>query len=295
MSLQYYGWRLANAALSRLPLRVSYAVATLVGALAFGCWLRGRRNVLRNYARVLPGAPHRERARIGRASLVNYCKYLVDFMRLPSMLETEVCGACSGEAAFAELNAALGRGKGVIGVPMHFGNWDLGAAAVAARGYDATVVAETFGDPRLDAMVVGARERLGLKVVRMEHAGPGLLRLLRRGGLLALLIDRPTPGQGVAVSFFGRTIEVPAGPARLALASGAAVVAVAFRRVRPNAADVEVLSEFIPRPERTGDRAADVRALTQAIVRAHERFIHAYPEQWYMFREMWPRRESAPE
>ena len=292
MSYQYYTWRLANAVLGRLPLRASYAVATLLGALSFECWPRGRRNLLRNYARVLPGASRDEILRAGRGSLVNYCKYMVDFIRLPALSRDEARAACAGEGAFAALDDALARGRGMVAVPMHFGNWDLGAAAVAARGYNATVVAETFADPRLDGMVFDARRKLGLHIIPMEHAGPSLLRVLKRGGLLALLIDRPTPGEGVSVTFFGRTIDVPAGPARLALASGAMVTAVAFRRLRPGAPDVEILAEFIPPPPRSANREDDVRALTQQIISAHERFIHAYPEQWYMFREMWPREEG---
>jgi KDO2-lipid IV(A) lauroyltransferase len=170
---------------------------------------------------------------------------------------------------------------------MHFGNWDLGAGAAAARGYPLTVIAETFADRRLDDMVTGARRRLGMEIVKMEKTGPSLLRALKRNGLLALLIDRPVPGEGVRVSFFGEDVEVPAGPARLALRSGAAVIPAGFARTRQNRAGVTALTAFIEPPVPTGDDETDVRALTQAIVSSHEQFIRAYPEQWYMFRPMW--------
>ena len=107
------------------------------------------------------------------------------------------------------------------------------------------------------------------------------------------MIDRAVPGEGVQVTFFGETVEVPAGPARLALRTGAAVVPAAFARVHPNRHDVKVLCDFSIRTQPTGNRECDVRALTQSIMDAHERFIRQYPDQWYMFRPMWESAGSA--
>jgi KDO2-lipid IV(A) lauroyltransferase len=286
----YRAWWLVSAIVRRLPPGAAYAVATLLGTASYYLWPRGRRSMLRNYRRVLgQEAPAGEISRVARRSLVNYCRYLADFVRFPSLSPAALIARVSGAEGFARVDAALARGKGAIVVCMHFGNWDMGAGAAAARGYPLTVVAETFSDERLDAMVVGARERLGMKVLKMEKAGPSLVRTLRRNGVLALLIDRPVPGDGVQVQFFGEDVEVPAGPARLALRTGAAIVPFAFARVRPGSADIVALADFEVSCARTGDDKADVRALTQSIMRSHERFIRERPDQWYMFREMWPR------
>ena len=290
LSFQYYAWRIATALLGRLPLRVCYAIATAAGTVAFEFWPRGRRNTLRNFRRVLRCAPPSEVRRVAHASLVNYCKYLVDFIRFPAMDAAALRTACHGDEQFAQLDAALARGRGVIFVPMHFGNWDMGAGAAAARGYRPAVVVESFADPRLDRMVFAARERLGVDVLRMERLGPSLIRRLKANGVVALLIDRPQTGQGVVIDFFGSPIEVPSGPARLALRTGATVIPVAFPRIDPDRSDVAVLAEFLVPGPASGDATAAVQQLTQLIVSAHERFIHRYPEQWYMFREMWPRK-----
>lgn len=246
-----------------------------------------------NYRRVLRGASAGEIRRTSRRSLVNYCKYLADFVRFPAISLETMRHAVEGDESFSALDRALERGKGAVVVCMHFGNWDLGAGAAAARGYPVTVVAESFADPRLDRMVMGARERLGMHLVRMEKAGPSLLRCLKQNGLLALLIDRPVPGEGVKVRFFGEEVEVPAGPARLALRSGAMVVPAGFARVSPHESNVTTLSDFAIACAPTGNEERDVQALTQAIMDAHERFIREHPDQWYMFREMWPRARQA--
>ncbi|MBI2767841.1 MAG: lysophospholipid acyltransferase family protein [Chloroflexi bacterium] len=290
--MQYRAWQAASAILRRLPRRVAYAIAAAIGAAAFYVWPRGRRATLHNFARVLPGAPPGELRRVARSSLVNYCRYLADFIRFPAFSRAELIAGCRGDASFAGLDCALDRGKGAIIVCMHFGNWDFGAGAAAARGYPVTVIAETFRDARLNETVVGARRRLGMKVVAMERTAPSILRSLKSNGLLALLIDRPVPGEGVRAEFFGEEIEVPAGPARLALRSGAAVIPAAFARAG-RSGHVNVLTDFGVQPVCTGDEDADVRSLTQAILHAHERFIRAHPDQWYMFREMWPRQSAV--
>lgn len=242
-----------------------------------------------NYARVLGTTDAGTIRRMSRRSLINYCRYLADFVRFPSLRREEIVDLVTGRESFNALDAALARGKGAIIVCMHFGNWDIGAGAAAARGYPLTVVAETFSDARLDRMILDSRERLGMKVIKMERAGPSMLRVLKQNGLLALLIDRPVPGQGVKVKFFGDEVEVPAGPARLALRSGAAVVPAAFARVKPDGVAVETLTDFSVGWTPSGDEEEDVRSITQAIMTAHEAFIRRYPEQWYMFRELWPR------
>jgi KDO2-lipid IV(A) lauroyltransferase len=243
--------------------------------------------MLANYRRVMRGASRAEHSKVARRSMVNYCKYLTDFIRFPGIQARALVEAVEGESRFEALNAVLDRGRGAVIVCMHFGNWDLGAGAAAARGYPLTVVAETFSDPRLDAMVMGARTRLGMNIVKLEKAGPSLLRSLKTNGLLALLIDRPTPGDGVKVTFFGEEVEVPAGPARLALRTGATVVPTAFARIDPRRPEVTTLCDFAIETCSTGNEAEDVRSLTQAIMHSHERFIRQYPDQWYMFRPMW--------
>ena len=272
----------------RLPLGVAYAVAAAFGTAGYYGWPRGRNSMLANYAVVLAGASKAERERVARRSLVNYCKYLVDFIRFPRATVEDVLAMVGGAQAYERLAREMEGGRGVVVVCMHFGNWDAGAGATAARGFPAHVVAETFGDARLDAMVVGARERLGVRVIKLETAGPSLIRVLKQGEVLALLIDRPLEGEGVRVPFFGQEIKVPAGPARLALRTGAKVLPTAFPRIEPGKPDVDTWCDWDVELPVTGDADEDVRVLTARIVASHERFIRERPDQWYMFRRMWP-------
>lgn len=274
-------------ALARVvPLRLLSGAAGLAGSAWYYAWPEGRRVMARNYERVLPDATAGERRRVARRSLANYFRYTMEFARTGALTAEERLGVAVEAPGFADLERALALGRGALVAPMHFGNWDLGAISATARGYALTVVGETFEDARLDALIVGGREALGVRLVKMERAGPSLLRALRRNEMVAVLIDRPLREGGVRVRFFGEEVEVPAGPARLALRTGAAAAAVAFPRRGDGR--IDVFARFAFDFEASGDAERDVRDLTQAIMSAHEEFIRRYPEQWYMFREFWP-------
>jgi phosphatidylinositol dimannoside acyltransferase len=286
--MKYRLWQVASWTLRRLPLRVSYAFASLAGAIAFACWPRGRRATTRNFRVVLGrGVTQRAVRRVARRSLQNYCRYLVDFARFPGLSAGEIHRLVDGGEHFEQLAGLLDETGGVLATCMHFGNWDLGAGATGARGIPATAVAETFGDSRLDEAVLGARRAAGLEIATLGSGAPSMLKALKRGRVLAVVVDRPTHGEGATVTFFGRETQVPAGAARLALRAGVPVIAAAFPRRRRSAPNVTTLTDFtIPVPP--ADSENQVQDLMQSIFTAHEAIIRRYPSQWYMFREMWP-------
>lgn len=285
VTMQYQTWRFFTVLLTRLPLRASYAVATAVGVAWFEAWRPMQRNMCRNFRRVLPSASRDYVRRTARASLVNYCHYLVDFMRFPARSKEEVRALVADETVFRQLDAVRAGGRGVVVVALHFGVWDAGAAALAARGYPVNVLVQTFEDRRLDAMVVGSRERLGMRIHRIEKAGPELVRLLKRGEILVVLLDRAAVMQGVDVTFFGGRLTVPTGPARLAMRTGAALVAASGPRIRRGAPEIEIVAEFGIAAD--GEEST-VASISQRLMSAHERMIRAHPDQWYMFQDMWP-------
>jgi KDO2-lipid IV(A) lauroyltransferase len=282
----YLLWRVMSFIGQRLPLRLAYVIASFLGDCAYYAWRQGRSCTEANMARVLNTRDRRAVSRAARHSFRNYLKYLVDFMRFPRFSSQEVQDRVIYDG-WHYLDQALERGKGVILVTTHFGNWDLGAAAVAARGYRLNVIAESFSYRPLNEQIQGARSRLGMTIIPLERAGASMIRALRRNELLALLIDRPSPGNGVTVNFFGEPATVPAGPAPLALRTGAKVNPVVLARAKGFSDRVLGLLDPTIEFEPTGDEARDIATLTGRIMASLERMMSSYPEQWYMFRRLW--------
>ena len=148
-------------------------------------------------------------------------------------------------------------------------------------------IADRFAHPRLDEYVIGSREHLGMTIIPSDHVGPGLLRALRRDDVVAVLIDIPAFETGVPITFFGETIRVSDGAARLALRAGATVVAGLVSRATPWGEAVRAEATTIPFVS-SGDEAADARALMQAVFTHFEALVRRDPAQWYVFRNLWP-------
>lgn len=276
----------AGSAVARLlPTGLSYAIAARIGDVVFYTWHEKRRAALANMRMVFgDGADPRLVWRTARQTYRNYLKYTVDFLRFSGLTADDIrrCTSYEGEEHLAD---ALAGGKGVLFVGMHFGHFDWGGAMMAIKGYPVSVVVDTFEPPKLNELIQRQRVEKGLKVIPIEIAGRAVLRSLRQGDVLGLLVDRPLPGEGVKVDFFGAPIEIPAGAATLAIKTGAPIVPGYMVRVKGNRFHGVVMPKIEFRP--SGDLRQDVAALTQKMVSALELSVRRHPEQWYMFRRMW--------
>jgi KDO2-lipid IV(A) lauroyltransferase len=169
----------------------------------------------------------------------------------------------------------------------HIGGFDFGGAWLAAAGYPFTVVAETLEPPELFAFFKTLREGFGMEVVGLDaSAGAALTRRLRTNGLVGLVCDRDISGTGTEVEFFGYPTQIPAGPATLALRTGATLAACAVFY------EGDGMHRGVVRPpipvERTGSLRDDVQRITQALAHEFEHLISRAPEQWHVLQANWP-------
>lgn len=283
--IPYLIWRVTSFLWQRLPLSWGYALAEAIADLTYYLWPRGRRSAKEAMARVLgdEASPSRV-AHLARRSFCNYAKYMVDFLRFPRLKpeDMERLVRFDGWDGFDE---ALAEGKGALFVGLHLGNWDLAAAAVAHRRYPVSAIAEKLPGAKINEAVQRARQEKGVRVIPMESAARSIVRVLRNNGILALLIDRPSPDNGVPVNLFGTVVHFPAGAATLALKTGAQVVTGALVRL-PDNTFLGLVEHLLPHPP-SGDWAHDIQTLTQNIVSSLEKWVRQYPDQWYVFRPLW--------
>jgi lauroyl/myristoyl acyltransferase len=274
-----------------LPLRFCYWVASIAGDLVYIFWPTGRRNVLDNMRHVLdPETSQEELRRTARRSFRNYLKLLVDFARITRMDPTTVEERVKGEG-WENLDTAFQGGKGVILVGSHMGSWEVAAVAMASRGYPLNAVSETVGNERIDRLAFQFRAHWGIKLIPMEYALKRVYRALGRNEAVGVVTDRPLPpNEGIPVEFFGQRIPWPTGPAVLGLRTGARILTGYLVRNSNN----DYVGEIYPALgfEVTGDEDVDVQRVTQQIARIQEDLIRRFPDQWYMFRRMWPRKSE---
>jgi len=283
----YWLFRLTILLTRPLPLWLGYRIAAAVAEVCYHFFQRQRRGLNQNMAVVLDSNDPAEVDRHARRAFRNFGKFVIDFIHFPSITRDEVRKRLVF-TQWTELDDAVNAGKGVIMPTIHLGVWDLGAAALAAYEYPVNGIVDSFRYDKLDKLVHDSRRRLGMNVITRDQAGPSLIRRVRRGEILAILIDVQPEGQTVDVTFMGRHATVSAIPARLALATGATVVpAVVVRGPERDTLIRPFIDVRGSRYEPTGDQGHDVQRLTQLIMASLERMMETYTDQWLLFHPLW--------
>lgn len=268
-----------------IPRLLKTAIARLAGRVVFRLNSRVRRNTIANMSVVLKLPPHDARVRdLARRSVMEYAEYAVgvlDYYRTsPEAIVAETTYVDPDEI----LARALAQGKGTIFATGHFGNWDIAGARIASMT-PLWTVQETFGDSRINEILRRIRESKNIKAVQMGDSLLPLFRGLKRGDAAGLMIDRPTPGEGVEVEFFGRRTMVPDGIGRLAVRFGLPVVVGGALRRRDGRHTVLALGSVDV--DLSGTDEVRVQRVIQGVFHHFEKIIRMAPEQWYMFRKMW--------
>jgi lauroyl/myristoyl acyltransferase len=269
------GWALVRA----LPEGTARALFEAGADLAHRRGGKGVARLRSNLARVV-GTDGTELDALTRDALRSYARYWREVFRL-AVTPRQVL--LDGMLALHEdrMRAAVTSGRGVVFALPHTGNWDQAGAWFVANGVPFTTVAERLEPASLYDRFVAFRESLGMEVLPLtggdRPAYDVLVERLEAGRALCLLADRDLTPRGVDVTFFGATARMPAGPASLALRTGAALVPVHLA-FRPDGWQVEFFEE-VP--------ASDVPTMTQAMADAFADGIARYPADWHMLQRLW--------
>ena len=272
--------------LSRLPLRLAVAFGALLGFVAWYLVRRERRLALEHLALAFPDRDQAFRQRVGRASFVNLGRAALEVACADGYQPrlARVVQLSPGDAAL--LKDAHAEGRGVVFVSCHVGNWELLARRIGLEGYPCGTVAREAQDPRLTALLDRSRQAAGVRVLWRGSPGlaKGLLRLLRQGGFVGLLIDQDIDVQGHFVPFFGRPAFTPRAAGDLAVRTGAPMLFGCVHRLAPSVHRVTLRRIEVAR---TGDRELDSRALTAAATLAIEEEVRARPDEWVWMHRRW--------
>ena len=273
------GWR----AVRLMPERLAYATFDQIADQqwrAHGASVRRLEAIL---GRVVgPVEPEGLRA-LSREGMRSYMRYWCDAFRLPGWDGARID---SFEMRHPErLAGPVAAGRGAIAALPHMGNWDHAGAWCSQHISPVNTVAEKLEPERLYSAFVDFRTSLGMRIHGLGD--PGVYQKLRdtleSGGLVALLADRDLSAKGVDVQFFGETARFPAGPAALAVDTGAALAPVRLFWAGHN------VSEILPEiePPTTGDRDERIRVTTQALADALAAGIAQAPAAWHRLPRLW--------
>lgn len=286
-SASYWAYRMAAATARRLPEGTLDPLERALGRLAPRLMPERAAQVARNLRRVYgPGLRPKALRQAQADTFRSYAHYWSESFRLPETSPEEldedftVCG-------LAHLDDALAAGRGVILSMPHLGGWEWAAFWLTrVHGIEVSAVVEAVQPPELADWFLGLRRSLGVDVIQLgPKAGRESLRALRANRVLCLLSDRDLHGEGSPVDFFGERTTLPAGPATLALRTGAPLLpAAVYFEGRGHRAVVRPPLDT----SRQGKLRDDIERITAAIAGELEELIRVAPEQWHLLQPNWP-------
>ena len=276
-----------------IPRNVAIVAGGWIGLTAWTLATRDQHRALRHltlvYGRQLC---HREKVRLARDFFINSGKNIADFMRFEKHFHNEILPLIEVEG-LEHFDAAYRRGKGLIGVTGHIGNFELLAAYIQSRGYEVAVIGRELSNPHLDRMLLANREAAGLVTIATTDSPKRMLGWLKGGKALGVLIDTDSHRvRGEFIPAFGRWSYTPVGQTVLGLRTGSAFVPIACVRTLDNRYKVIVCPEVKTDPG--ADPDAEIYRVTLECTKALEGIIRTYPDQWPWQHNRWRTRKPRP-
>lgn len=293
-SIQAVVFYLFTLVFSLLPKSLIRPVGCLIGTLAFVLIPKRRHIAINNIRQALPAMttkpdwnfPHHAPEKITRMMFCHLGMSLLEICRLYHGRGEEVLKHIEvrGEEY---LEAARARGKGVVVLTGHCGNWELAALALA-RHFNSplSVVARRQDSPYLNSMVEKMRLRYGNLIIYKDNAFRSMMTSIRTNGIIGLLVDQAVfPENGALIDFLGRKAWASKAPVLLARKSGTAIVP-AFIHREADRHVIEIHPELIFSNDTSEQgMAANVQKYSRAI----ENFIVRHPVDWYWVHRRWKR------
>ena len=281
--LQYFLYHIVIRIIHFLGRKRAYVFARYCSDFHFYFSVKDRNAVIKNLQHILKT---REDVRLSaREVFRNFGKYLVDFFLMYKIVDDQFIKEQLIVAGYQHLTSALAKGKGVVILTAHLGNWEMGAAVLNKLGHTLTAIALPHKDSRVNEIFNRQRINHGVTVVPTSVAVRGCVGALRENKCVAVLGDRDFGSFGAPMQFFGRPTLIPKGAAFFARITGAAIVPI-FLIPGKDEKYTLTFEEAIFPPDKKSKDPEDIELdLMKECTGVIENNVRKNPLQWLMFRE----------
>jgi len=289
---EYLPIRTAAGILRLLPRSAALAAGRAAGRLSWAIDRRHRQVALENLAAAYADRmPEGERRRLARSAFSHFGQVAAECLLMEKMKPADIERLVEYEGV-EHIRKAFRKGKGVIVFSGHYGHWEIVALMQGWLGYPMALVTRPLDNPYLERLLWRGRTASGNDVIHKKNAVRGILKTLRHGWCVALVIDQDARGtEHVFVDFFGRPAATITTLGLIALKTGAPVIPVFSVPLPDGRYRISYLPELpVEQLATTGERGSDVKAITQACTRLIEEQVRARPECWLWMHRRWKRR-----
>jgi len=260
-----------------------------MGDIVYHTNLKRRMIAYANLKAAFPEKTQYELKKINRAHFENLGMNVIELLKLPFMAKDFLKGRVKLENA-DRIKSSLEKGKGVIVLTAHFGNWEIASLAASLNGYTMSVFAREQKYERLNDLLNQFRQSTGCKVITKGFSVKDIIRTLNNNGIVAMLSDQDAGASGVFVNFFNRPASTAPGIVVFSLKTGADILPSFIWRIEAGNHIASAGEAF--RLINTGNKENDVKENLQKIADILEDYIKKFPEQWLWAHKRW---KSTPQ
>ena len=283
--LYLFAWKVIGV----LPEKSAYKLANLISDRVYSKNGKGVKRLRSNYRRVMPNISERQLDEFTKDGMRSYLRYWFDTFRLNKWSKSRII-----ETTFVVrenlLRDPIATKQGCIIALPHAGNWDHAAAYFCSTGITLTAVVEKLKPEAIFQKFLAYRQSIGIEAIsHKEKTIPILMERLNQGKLIALVADRDMSRNGIEVNFLGGIAKMPAGPAILALKTGAPLVTAYIRYLEKG---IEIIFDETIKLPVLGSEEEQIKIVTQSMADNFAKRIKHSPVDWHMLQRIWVDEEN---
>ncbi|NQT07116.1 MAG: lysophospholipid acyltransferase family protein [Candidatus Omnitrophica bacterium] len=277
--------RIIGTLIYPLPLKAGVRLGALMGKLAFHIVPKERRKTLAHLRMALGRErSEKELRKIAKDLFANMGRNAIEWINYPKF-DKEWFSKNIYPENFERVRNAYDRGKGLIVLTGHLGNWELLGSYLSFNNYAGTMIAKKIYIKQFDEFFVRMRKHFKNDILYRGESPKKVLRVLKSGGIIGILPDQDISSiEGIFVDFFGKPAYTPTAPVKFAIKTGAALVPMFALRDGDRfkfLVEKEIVMEI------TGDKDRDLLVNTIKWMRVFENVIRRYPDQWVWMHRRW--------
>lgn len=289
--LNQLGWsilKILSGILGYMPLSLNLCVGHVIGSILFRTVKRKRGIALKSIGTAFPDMPDAKKKRIAQKNFIlmaqSYLEMLYYLKHPEKLQDIDIEGK-------QHLDAALQKGKGIIGLTGHFGNFTLMHYKLAREGYPVAVVTRPMRNTKANDYFHNIRDRLNIKTIYTlpkKEAALNIIKSLKGNDLVIIQMDQDFRNQGVWVKFFNQMASTASGPVVFALRTGSVILPVYIIKKGPrkHVIKIEPSCDLEKKASKEETVLHNVQSLTNTI----EQWVRTYPEQWGWINDRWKTR-----
>ncbi|MEW6096231.1 MAG: lysophospholipid acyltransferase family protein [bacterium] len=268
-----------------LPWKVNYWLANRLGELSYIFLAKRRRLTIDNLTQSFKDQYNKKEIKyIAINTFRNFGKSMIEFISLAKINKDNVDNFVTIKG-LENLDEAKKRGKGIIILSGHLGNWELMAKALILKGYPLNIMVRRQKNILVEGLIEEKRDESKVKTLSHKIAPREILQLLKNNEIIGMIADQDGGEKGVFIDFFGRPASTIPSPVVFTMRSGADLIPIFDIRQKNNHHLIIIESPY--QLISTSDIKKDVVDNTQVLTKMLESYIQQYPDQWFWLHNRW--------